>query len=291
MERDRGFSDEWSQIAATAPKVGLFLAICLLGWLLVRAGTRLVTRFTERAGLDRIIDRAGLPRLLHQPAQSVRASGLRVLMGIGLLGVLRIALGVFGPNTAEDTVTDLLALLLRTLLATLVIMIGVGLARVVRTFVTEALRDLAYGRAAGNIVATVLVVAFGKTGLDEVGLATSVTTPVLWAILASLTGVIVVGVGGGLIRPMQIRWEEILEHVEDTAAEARAKWHDRRPTTSPAHAPERPLPPPAVASPRPPIPPPGEGPLSKTGSSERPPPSAVDEPPPPAGRPLPGGPT
>ncbi len=38
-------------------------------------------------------------------------------------------------------------------------------------------------------------------------MATSVTTPILIAVLAIIAGVIIVGAGGGLIKPMQQRWE------------------------------------------------------------------------------------
>ncbi|KQC40275.1 mechanosensitive ion channel family protein [Frankia sp. ACN1ag] len=231
---DRGFSDAWSRIAETGPKIGVFLAICLFGGLLVRAGARLLTALATRLGVDGVLDRGGLPALLRRPAADVRTGAVRMLTGLGLLAVLRVAVGVFGPSAAEDTVTDLLALLLHTMLAAVIIAIGVGLARLARTFVREALRELSYARAAGNTVAAVLVIAFGKAGLDEVGIATSVTTPVLWAVLATLTGVIVVGVGGGLVRPMQLRWEEILEHAEDTAAQARLTWRARHPDPHPA---------------------------------------------------------
>jgi hypothetical protein len=50
-----------------------------------------------------------------------------------------------------------------------------------------------------------------------VGVATTVTTPVLIAILATIGGVIVVGVGGGLIKPMQHRWEGYLAKAEEEA--------------------------------------------------------------------------
>jgi hypothetical protein len=54
----------------------------------------------------------------------------------------------------------------------------------------------------------VLIIGFGViAALDQVGVAGSVTTPVLIAVLATIGGVIVVGVGGGLVQPMQDRWE------------------------------------------------------------------------------------
>jgi hypothetical protein len=53
--------------------------------------------------------------------------------------------------------------------------------------------------------------------LNQVGVATTVTTPVLIAILATVAGVIIVGAGGGLIKPMQHRWERYLLKAEEEA--------------------------------------------------------------------------
>jgi hypothetical protein len=41
-----------------------------------------------------------------------------------------------------------------------------------------------------------------------------VTTPILVAVLATIAGILIVGVGGGLIRPMQSRWETWLHVAE-----------------------------------------------------------------------------
>jgi hypothetical protein len=40
-----------------------------------------------------------------------------------------------------------------------------------------------------------------------------VTTPVLIAVLATVAGILIVGVGGGLVRPMQARWETWLDRA------------------------------------------------------------------------------
>ena len=43
--------------------------------------------------------------------------------------------------------------------------------------------------------------------LGKINIATTVTTPVLVTVLATIGGVIVVGFGGGLIKPAQQRWD------------------------------------------------------------------------------------
>ena len=57
--------------------------------------------------------------------------------------------------------------------------------------------------------------------LNQVDVATTVTTPVLIAVLAGLAGVVIVGVGGGLIKPMQTRWESYLTSAESEAPKLR----------------------------------------------------------------------
>ena len=44
--------------------------------------------------------------------------------------------------------------------------------------------------------------------LGKINIATTVTTPVLVTVLATIGGVIVVGFGGGLIKPAQRRWTD-----------------------------------------------------------------------------------
>ena len=51
--------------------------------------------------------------------------------------------------------------------------------------------------------------------LNQLGIANSVTLPVLITVLATIGGILVVGVGGGLIRPMQERWQRWLGAVDD----------------------------------------------------------------------------
>ena len=63
------------------------------------------------------------------------------------------------------------------------------------------------------------------------GIALTVTLPVLVAILATVGGIAIVGVGGGLIKPMQERWEGYLASAESSvterATEKVSEWADR----------------------------------------------------------------
>ena len=53
--------------------------------------------------------------------------------------------------------------------------------------------------------------------VNQVNIATTVTTPVLITVLAIIGGVIIVGAGGGIIKPMQSRWEAWLNKADAEA--------------------------------------------------------------------------
>jgi hypothetical protein len=75
-----------------------------------------------------------------------------------------------------------------------------------------------------RLTASVFIVGLGViAALSQMGIAIAVTLPVLVTVLATVGGILVVGVGGGLIRPMQQRWENWLSRAEAEAPRARAQ--------------------------------------------------------------------
>jgi hypothetical protein len=118
----------------------------------------------------------------------------------------------------------------------------------VKDLVANALGGLSYGRLLAN-VASYFIIGLGViAALNQIGVATTVTMPVLIAVLATIAGILIVGVGGGLVRPMQSRWESwlaraasesqtIAEHAKAYSASQRDM---QAATTPPAQsAPER----------------------------------------------------
>lgn len=85
----------------------------------------------------------------------------------------------------------------------------------VRDLVGRLLANLSYGRLLGSVAAVFIWGLGVVAALNQMGIATAVTTPVLITVLATLGGVVVVGMGGGLIRPMQQRWETWIGRFEN----------------------------------------------------------------------------
>jgi Conserved TM helix len=223
VDWDRGISDAWSEIARAGPKLGVFVGILTVGVLGIRVLARLADRILGRAGADALLDECGLARLLRRPAADLRTAFVRLAAGAGGLLTLHLALAVFGDNPADDTVRDLLLLAVRIIVASGLVALGSALATAARRFVTDVLQGSGYAPALSRGAGLVVLLVAGKAALDEVGVATSVTTPILYAVLAAAVGVTVVGVGGGLIRPMQRRWEDVLGRAEDELGLLRAR--------------------------------------------------------------------
>ena len=130
------------------------------------------------------------------------AKALRKIVDVVLS---RFAFGVFGPNPVSDLLAGIVAWLPRAVVAIVIVVVAAAVANVLRDLVGSALSALSYGQLIAKAI-QIFVIALGViAALNQIGVATAVTTPVLIAVLATVGGVIVVGMGGGMIRPMQSR--------------------------------------------------------------------------------------
>ncbi len=202
----------WRTLATVAPKAALFAAILAVGWLVSRVIGRVVANLLLRAGFNRLVDKAGLDRVFRTGTASQLAGKLAYLAV--LLVVLQLAFGVFGPNPVSSLITSVIAYLPRIAVALALVVIAGILAGHVRALVYGLIGHLSYGRPLAQ-AASVFVIALGViAALSQVGVALTVTLPVLIAALGTAAGILVVGVGGGLIKPAQQRWERLLEATE-----------------------------------------------------------------------------
>jgi hypothetical protein len=131
---------------------------------------------------------------------------------------LQLAFGVWGPNPVSDLIKGIVAWLPNLLIAIVIVVVATAIAAGVRNLVGSALGGLSYGRLLANLAFVFIVGVGAIAALNQIGVATTVTTPILIAVLATIAGILVVGVGGGLVRPMQGRWERWLGRAEQESA-------------------------------------------------------------------------
>jgi MFS family permease len=204
----------WGSVLAIAPKLALFLIILIVGWIVAKLIAKAVDKILERVGFDRAVERGGIRRALERSKYDASTIVSKIVYYGLLLIVLHFAFGVFGPNPVSELIAGVIAYLPRLFVALVIVVVAAAIAAAVRDIVSNALSGFSYGRMLGTLV-SVFILGLGIiAALNQLGIALTVTMPVLIAILATIGGILVVGVGGGLIKPMQERWENYLATAE-----------------------------------------------------------------------------
>lgn len=214
IDFQQGFTDAWSSVAQFLPKLAAFVAILVIGWIIAKVVAKIVDAVLERVGFDRLVERGQLQKMMSRSKYDASDLLAKIAYYAILLIALQIGFGVFGPNPVSDLLTGIVAWLPKAAVAIVIVVIAAAIAHAVSELVTSVLGGLSYGRMLGRI-ASVFIWGIGIiAALNQIGVATSVTTPILIAVLATIGGILVVGVGGGLVRPMEQRWNSWLGNLE-----------------------------------------------------------------------------
>jgi hypothetical protein len=227
FEMQNAWDQLWSNLVNYVPKIALFLVILIVGWLVAKAIGTAIDKVLERVGFDRAVERGGIKKALANSSYDASAIVGKLVYYAILLFVLQLAFGVFGPNPISELLTGVIAFLPRIIVAIIIVVIAAAIAAAVKELISNTLGGLSYGNILAN-VASIFILALGViAALNQVEIATTVTLPVLITVLATVGGILVVGVGGGLIKPMQKRWDGYLntmaeesENMRDEAAKA-----------------------------------------------------------------------
>lgn len=212
-----GVGDMVRSVLLFLPKALAFIVILLIGWLIAKAVRKLVDKVLERVGFDRLVERGGIKTALAHSKYDASDIVAKLVYYAILLFTLQLAFGIWGPNPISALITGVVAWLPQAFVAIIIIVVASAIARGVKDLITGALGGLSYGRLLANI-ASVFILGLGIiAALNQIGVATTVTTPILITVLAIIGGVIIIGVGGGLVKPMQTRWENWLNAAAQEA--------------------------------------------------------------------------
>jgi len=209
-----GVSDAWTTIATFVPKLLFFFVVLVVGYFLAKILAKIVNGILERVGFDNAVERGGVKQALAKSKYDASDIVAKLVKYTVMLFTLVIAFNVFGPNPISDLLQQVIAYIPRIIVAIVIIVVASAIAKVVKDLISNTLGGLSYGNVLATIASVFIMFLGIVAALNQVGVATAVTTPVLITILATLGGVIVVGAGGGLIRPMQSRWENWLNTAE-----------------------------------------------------------------------------
>jgi len=230
------------------PQLVLFLVIVIIGWLIAKLLRKGTDALLEKVGFDRAVERGGIGRAMQGSKYDASDIAALLVYYAVLLFTLQLAFGVFGPNAVSVLITDIIGFLPKLFIALIIVVVGSAIAGAVGDLIRGAMGGLGSARVVAAVAQVFIIGLAAIAALNQMGIAVTVTMPVLITVLATIGGIAVVGVGGGLIVPMRQRWERWLTSAEREGMRARQQMSE--PPTGPVPAQGGPVtPPPATPSP------------------------------------------
>ncbi len=215
IDWDGVLEDSINPVIGFVPKLIVFLVILFIAWLIAKGVSKFLKMILERVGFTNLLSKAGADNALRAAAINPLDLICKLAYYFILLIGLQLALTPFGSsNPVSVIVTDIVRWLPNALVAIVIVIIVAAVANAIKDILQAALGGLSYGALLAKIVSGFIIALGVIAALNQVGIGLSVTLPVLVAVLATVGGILVVGVGGGLISPMRARWEGWLATLE-----------------------------------------------------------------------------
>ena len=248
IEWSQGFSDAWSKVATTVPKVIAFLLVLFIGLLVTRIITKAVGRIAERLKIDQLLGKAGIGSFVNRAGLTGTQLISKAVKYFLTFVVVTTAFSVFGPQNPVSKLLDRFVLLLpRVIVAAAIVVITGLVARFAQNTLVRLSRS-AEGVPGVQVPAVTIKaapIAIWIVGtfaaIDQLGVAANTVRTLFTAAVAMIVGIGIVAIGGSGIAAMRPRWDGWLGKWDQANASTR--------TSSPAASagsPVRPLAPPQV---------------------------------------------
>lgn len=223
LDWQTGLEDAWSDVSSFVPKLLVFLVVLFVGWLIAKFVAKGIGMLLGKLGVDNLLAKAGVGDMQARSGIDPVSIVTKLVYYFILLIALQMALSAFGTsNPVSQTVDKIIAWLPKALVAVVIVVIAMAVANAVKDLMRGFLGGVSYGNLLTNIVGGFIVAPGVIAALNQVGIGTAVTLPVLITVLATVGGILVVGVGGGLIKPMANRWEGWLNNIQAESQRAQA---------------------------------------------------------------------
>jgi small-conductance mechanosensitive channel len=188
------------QLGSALPRVAAALVLLVAGLLVAVLVGRLVRRALTRLGLDRATERWRLPEILERAGLGrslARLVGIAVRLSLAAI-VIFAALSLLGLEFLSQSLNEAVLFIPRLIIALILLLAGVVLAALARDWVERGSIQMDLPIALGPLVQGVVVVLFGLTAANELGIAIApLLTILLIALLAVVaTLAIAFGLGG-----------------------------------------------------------------------------------------------
>jgi hypothetical protein len=187
-------SELGSTVAGFLPSLAGTLLILLLGWMVSRLVEAAATRLLHRLGLDRASSRLRLSETLENAGLDAPPSRLvgRLVFWLLMLTFVLSAVETLGLSAVTATIDRLIAFLPNVIAASLIFVLGLLFARLVRNLVSSgaAAADLGEAARLGSLAQGAVALVVGVVALEQLGVQTQVVVTVI-TVVAGAFGVAV----------------------------------------------------------------------------------------------------
>ena len=221
VEEESGLEQAWDNVLEFLPKLGAFLLILIVGYIVAKVLARVLDKVLDRVGFNRLVERGGVKAALDNTKFDAADILSRIVFWLVMLFVLQLAFGVFGPNPISALLTGLIAFLPKLFVALVIIVITAAVASGVRDIIQGALGGLNYGRYLAMAAMVLIWFVGASAALNQIEIAPEIINGLFYAVLALIVGIAIVAVGGGGIQPMRQRWERALGRAEAEAPQVK----------------------------------------------------------------------
>lgn len=219
-------------VTTFVPKLIGFLVILLVGYFIAKAVSKILNKVLERVGFDDAVEKGPVKQALSRSQYDASDIVAKLAFYAIFIPFLSAAVGTLGIAALQQPLTQFIALIPKIIVAVILVVVGGVVAGAVKKLVQGALGGLSYGTVLADGLGVLVILIFLKAALDEVRIATTVTGPILIAILGTVAGILIVGIGGALIKPMQGRLEASLSKASSEASAAKAQVQSNTRSTS-----------------------------------------------------------
>jgi hypothetical protein len=216
-----GFEEAFQNAIQLLPKIGYFLLILIIGFVLAKLLQKAVTAVLHKVGFDRAVERGGVKKAMSQTKYDASSLLGKIVYYFVLLLALSAAFAVFGQNPVSELLADIIDYLPSIFAAIVIIVLASAIAAAVKELVQGLLGGLSFGNILAN-VASGLILAVGIfAALNQLELAPLIVTGLFYALLALLIVPAIIAFGVGGIEPAREAIRTMTEKGREKADEAK----------------------------------------------------------------------
>src|SRR5688572_25836589 len=123
-----GWEAALTNTVAFLPKLLGFLVVLVLGYMVAMFLGKMVDKLLTKAGLDTAVERSGIREALARSGARPAQIAGKVVFFTGLLFVLHMAFGLFGPNPISDLLTRIIAFIPNVIVAIVLVVVAAQIA-------------------------------------------------------------------------------------------------------------------------------------------------------------------